>query len=147
MGGAPIKAGSSSVTVYVNKNPIPTAQIMVRVHEDIAPINNVWDQGERGLAGFGIILEDAGGKYGASAGIQSQDAFGNPLCTQYQYTDSNGNGQHDPGEPFVAGFDGNPIVSVPGLDVQLVRMVLSIFVIYRPVSTGLLWYPQCGGRS
>ena len=29
------------------------------------------------MAGFQIIVEDAGGRYGASAGVQSQDAFGN----------------------------------------------------------------------
>ena len=83
MGGAPIKAGQAAVEVLVNKNPIPTAQVTIFVHEDIAPINNVWDLGETGLEGFAIILEDAGGKYGISAGIQSQDAFGNLLCTTY----------------------------------------------------------------
>jgi len=115
IGGAPIKASQTAVEVFVNKNPIPTAQITVLVHEDIAPINNVWDLGENGLAGFSIILEDAGGKYGASAGIQSQDAFGNPLCTTYEYTDTNNNGQHDPGEPFVAdATTGEPIVTALG---------------------------------
>ena len=33
----------------------------------------------RGLGGFQIILEDAGGRYGISGGTMSQDAFGNPL--------------------------------------------------------------------
>lgn len=115
IGGAPIKAGQTAVEVLVNKNPIPTAQITVFVHEDIAPINNVWDLGENGLAGFAIILEDAGGKYGASAGIQSQDAFGNPLCTTYDYVDSNGDGQHTPGEPFVPDAQtGEPVVTQMG---------------------------------
>lgn len=112
IGGAPIKNGDA--LVFVNKNPIPTAQITVLVHEDVAPINNVWDLGENGLGGFAIILEDAGGKYGASAGIQSQDAFGNALCTTYEFTDTNGNGTHDPGEPFVADADGAPVVTVAG---------------------------------
>jgi hypothetical protein len=115
IGGAPIKAGDTDVNVYVNKNPIPTAQITIFVHADTAPINNVWDLGEQGLADFSIILEDAGGKYGASAGIQSQDAFGHPICTSYEYTDTNGDGQHNPGEPFVPDADtGEPIVSTPG---------------------------------
>jgi len=115
IGGAPIKAGSDAVTVYVNKHPIPTAQITVLVHEDTSPINNVWDLGENGLAGFSIILEDAGGKYGASAGIQSLDAFSNPICTTYEYTDTNGDGQHNPGEPFVAdATTGEPVVSIAG---------------------------------
>ncbi len=116
--GAPIKAGTEFVTVYVNKNPIPTTQITVFVHADTAPINNVWDLGENGLEGFSIILEDAGGKYGASAGIQTLDAFGNPICTTYQFTDSNGNGDHDPGEPFIPDPDplagGAPQVAVIG---------------------------------
>ena len=33
------------------------------------------------MTGFQIIVEDAGGRYGASAGVQCQDAFGNPLGT------------------------------------------------------------------
>lgn len=83
IGGAQFKGNQSAVTVHVVSHPIPTAQITVFVHEDIAPINNVWDEGEQGLAGFSIILEDAGGKYGASAGVQSTDVYGNPLCTTY----------------------------------------------------------------
>ncbi len=114
IGGAQLKAGGEAVTVFVNKNPIPTAQITVFIHEDIAPINNVWDLGETGLEGFSLILEDAGGKYGASAGIQSQDAFGNLLCTSYLYDDANGNGQHDPGELFIPDANGDPQVDAPG---------------------------------
>lgn len=115
LGGAPLKAGQEAATVYVNKNPIPTAQISVLVHEDIAPINNVWDLGENGLEGFAIILEDAGGKYGASAGIQSQDVYGNPICTTYNYADTNNNGQHDPGEQYVYDAQtGEPVVTAMG---------------------------------
>lgn len=115
IGGAPLKAGNHTVTVYVNKQPIPTAQITVLVHADTAPINNVWDLGEQGLEGFAIILEDAGGKYGASAGIQSLDVFSNPICTSYEYTDTNGDGQHNPGEPFVSDpVTGQPVVLSPG---------------------------------
>lgn len=83
IGGVSFKGDATEVTVYVHSQPIPTAQISVFVHEDIAPINNVWDEGEAGLPGFTIVLEDAGGKYGASAGIQSTDVYGNPLCTTY----------------------------------------------------------------
>ena len=100
MGGTPITSRLTDVTVYVHKNPLPTAQIDVLVHEDRAPINNIWDQGELGLEGFNIILEDAGGRYGASAGVQNLDVFGNPLCTKYQFNDSNHNNGHDPGETF-----------------------------------------------
>ncbi|MCP3869630.1 MAG: hypothetical protein GY703_16370 [Gammaproteobacteria bacterium] len=83
IGGAQFTGDQDEVTVYVNNHPIPTTQITIFVHEDIAPINNAWDTGEQGIQGFSIILEDAGGKYGASAGIQSADVYGNPLCTTY----------------------------------------------------------------
>jgi hypothetical protein len=78
IGGASVINGSA--TVYVQPNPIPTAQITIFVFEDNNPINNAPDLPvEQGLAGFTIVLEDAGGRYGISAGTQSQDAFGNPL--------------------------------------------------------------------
>ena len=83
IGGALIGPDDTAVTVYVNPNPIPTAQIVVQVCEDIAPINNVCDPGEQPLEGFEVIIEDAGGRYGMSAGFQSYDVFGNPLGTTY----------------------------------------------------------------
>ena len=85
MSGAPIPVGvSGAVTVKVHTHPIPTAQISVFVFEDTNPINNIPDQPqETGLAGFKIVLEDAGGRYGMSAGAQMMDAFGNPLGTVY----------------------------------------------------------------
>jgi len=84
LGGAPVAPGQTAVTVYVNQHPIPTAQISVFVFEDNFPINNAPDlPAERGLEGFSIILEDAGGRYGISAGVQTMDAFGNPLGTTY----------------------------------------------------------------
>ncbi|MDD3618505.1 MAG: hypothetical protein PHX57_03810, partial [Desulfobulbaceae bacterium] len=70
IGGAGFKGSDASVTVYLNQLPLPTAQITIFVHEDMNPINKVWDEGEPGLAGFRIILEDAGGRYGISAGVQ-----------------------------------------------------------------------------
>jgi hypothetical protein len=89
LGGAPIQPGQDTVTVTLNKLPLPTAQITVFVFEDIHPINNAPDlPEEQGLAGFSLILEDAGGRYGISAGQQVQDVFGNPLGTTY---DSLGN--------------------------------------------------------
>jgi hypothetical protein len=53
------------------------------------------------MSGFTIVVEDAGGRYGASAGMQSQDAFGNPLGTTY---DAAGNPIGF--EPLVTGPDG-----------------------------------------
>ena len=85
MGGAPLAAGQSSVTIVVNKTPIPTAQISVFVFNDNQPINGTPDlPQELGLAGFSIILKEAGGTYGQSGGQVTQDAFGNPIGTSYQ---------------------------------------------------------------
>jgi len=84
IGGAPFKGSDASVTVTLNQLPLPTAQITVFVFEDIFPINNAPDQPqEQGLEGFSIIVEDAGGRFGISAGTQMQDAFGNPIGTTY----------------------------------------------------------------
>jgi len=81
----------NGTTVYVNQHPIPTAQISILIFEDNFPINNAPDlpgedptnEDATDMSGFQIIVEDAGGRWGASAGVQSQDAFGNPLGTTY----------------------------------------------------------------
>jgi hypothetical protein len=89
IGGAAITPEDSAgtVTVYLNQLPLPTAQITIFVFEDNAPINNAPDLPvEQGLGGFTILLEDAGGRYGASAGAQMADVYGNPLGTQYVQT-------------------------------------------------------------
>lgn len=84
IGGAQIAPGQGLVRVVVNPLPLPTAQITIFVFEDNFPINNAADlPAEPGLAGFSILLEDAGGRYGISAGQQMMDAFGNPLGTTY----------------------------------------------------------------
>jgi len=85
IGGAPIAEGATGeIKVVVNSHPVPTAQISVLVFEDNNPINNAPQlPGEMGLEGFDILLEDAGGRYGMSAGQAIQDAFGNPLGTTY----------------------------------------------------------------
>lgn len=84
LGGTGVAAGQAVVTVVVNTLPLPTAQIAVQIYQDNQPINNAFDSPEEaGLAGFGIILEDAGGRYGISAGQQITDVFGNPLGTTY----------------------------------------------------------------
>ncbi|MDW7773922.1 MAG: hypothetical protein SCH71_13625 [Desulfobulbaceae bacterium] len=113
IGGAGFKGSDTTVTVYLNQLPLPTAQITVFVHEDLNPINNVWDEGEAGLPGFRIILEDAGGRYGMSAGEQSQDAFGNPLGTAYlRNCDPYGQPTVPPGEGTYGCLeaDGSPVV-------------------------------------
>ncbi|MBE0583628.1 MAG: hypothetical protein IH612_07650, partial [Desulfofustis sp.] len=93
IGGAPfVTDGNGNVpatNVFVNEYPLETAQITILIYNDNAPINNAPDLpteepgtavGQTNMSGFSIVLEDAGGRYGASAGVQSQDAFGNPLC-------------------------------------------------------------------
>ncbi|HET20444.1 MAG TPA: hypothetical protein ENO16_07555, partial [Chromatiales bacterium] len=84
MGGAPVQRGQTSVTVTVNPSPIPTAQISIFVFNDNHPINNAPDlPQETGLGGFTILLAEAGGGYGQSGGAVTQDAFGNPIGTEY----------------------------------------------------------------
>ena len=83
VGGAPIPPeadrADNTVTVIVNEEPLPYAQISILVFEDSSPTNAAVDAGEQGLGGFQITLEDAGGRYGISAGMMSQDADGNLL--------------------------------------------------------------------
>ncbi len=84
IGGAPVAPGQASVTVVVNKLPLPTAQITIFVFEDNHPINNAPDlPEEHGLSGFSVVLEDAAGLYGQAGGQVMTDAFGNPLGTEY----------------------------------------------------------------
>jgi large repetitive protein len=85
MGGVPLSQGANSVTIVVNKTPIPTAQISIFVFNDNQPINGTPDlPQEVGLPGFTITLKEAGGTYGASGGQVTQDGFGNPIGTTYK---------------------------------------------------------------
>jgi len=79
LGGAQILPGQKDVTVIVNKQEIPTAQIAIEVFQDTAPTNGAIDGGEPGLPGFTITLEDSGGRYGISGGTMLYDYYGNPL--------------------------------------------------------------------
>ena len=83
VGGAPIPPEAdrvdNTITVVVNKEPLPYAQISILVFDDSSPTNAAVDAGEQGLGGFQVTLEDAGGRYGISAGAMSQDADGNLL--------------------------------------------------------------------
>jgi hypothetical protein len=96
IGGAGFKTDAAgaipATTVHVNEFPIQTAQITILVFNDNAPINNAPDMptedpgagpGQTDMSGFQIIVEDAGGRYGASAGVMSTDVHGNPLGTTY----------------------------------------------------------------
>ncbi|ALK97530.1 hypothetical protein AB595_14945 [Massilia sp. WF1] len=111
MGGAAIPAGATSVTVYVNKYPLPAAQLSVFVFNDNSPLNGAPDlPQEQGLAGFTILLTEAGGTYGASGGQVTQDAFGNPLGTTYKTSCG-------AGETLTAGYcyaNGKPVMLARG---------------------------------
>ncbi|TAN39646.1 MAG: hypothetical protein EPN25_10740 [Nitrospirae bacterium] len=72
---------NDTITVKVHQNPIPTAQVSVLVFKDHNPINNIFDQGEAGIADATVLIFDLGGQ-------MSQDVFGNPLGTTY---DAGGN--------------------------------------------------------
>ncbi len=100
-------AFSNTVTVRVRTLPFETAQISVKVFHDIRPLNNAPDPLEPGLPGFTVTLSE-------QAGDIIVDCFGNKLGTTYLFTDSNGNGRHDRGEPFVLDADGNPTVDQEG---------------------------------
>lgn len=87
IGGAQIAPGQTAVSVSVNQLPLPAAQISIFVFEDDFPINSAPDlPAEQGIAGVQILVEDAGGKYGMSAGAQMADVFGNMLGTVYDQT-------------------------------------------------------------
>ncbi|MGB8339085.1 MAG: choice-of-anchor D domain-containing protein [Burkholderiales bacterium] len=90
MGGAQVPACTagascpSSVTIVVNKLPIPTAQITVFAFNDNSPVNGMPDlPQEQGLADFTVTLTEAGGTYGQSGGAVTVDGFGRPLGTTY----------------------------------------------------------------
>ncbi|MCU7933385.1 MAG: hypothetical protein KZQ99_00710 [Candidatus Thiodiazotropha sp. (ex Dulcina madagascariensis)] len=87
-----------NLTVTVQAHPIPTAQISIYLFHDNHPINGVPDLPEEANDGsvdwtkFSLFLEEPAGRYGANGGQLIQDAFGNPLGTEYDQTcDVNGN--------------------------------------------------------
>ncbi len=81
-------AANPVVDVVLHNHPVPTAQLSVLVFHDNQPINNAPDQPfEAGLEGFTVIVND-------QLGQMSQDAFGNPLGTTYQF-DALGNPMTD----------------------------------------------------
>jgi hypothetical protein len=91
LGGATFSGSDSAVTVDVHTQAIPTAQITVRVFHDNHPINGVPDDpeeqtwppvladGTTSSGQFTVHLAEAGGRFGATGGEVTQDAFGNPL--------------------------------------------------------------------
>jgi hypothetical protein len=106
MGGAQIAAGQTAVTIVVNPQQVPTAQISVFVFEDNQPISGTPSlPQEQGLANFSILLKEAGGTFGQSGGQVTLDAFGNQIGTTYQ---------QNPDGSFVYNADGTPAVATLG---------------------------------
>ncbi|MAF84060.1 MAG: hypothetical protein QGH93_05605 [Gammaproteobacteria bacterium] len=109
VGGANVAAGQTEVTIIVTPHPLGTAQITVKVFEDLKPLNNWPNATEPGLEGFKVRLKD-------TADSQMQDIYGNPVGTTYeQGADC---GLPDPDE-FCFDGDDNPIVVAfgPGYEV------------------------------
>jgi hypothetical protein len=99
MSGAQVAPRQGSVTVVVNRLPVPTAQISVYVFHDNKPLNNAPDiPAEAGLEGFSITMHD-------QLGQQMMDAFGNMIGTTYQ---------QNPDGTFMYDDEGNPIVEMMG---------------------------------
>jgi large repetitive protein len=113
MGGAPLPAGQNSVNIVVVNGPIPTAQISVFAFEDTQPINNSPDlPQEKGLAGFTVLLAEAGGTYGQSGGQVIKDAYNNPIGTTYKKT--NCAGSVSPASGYCVDGAGQPEVETVG---------------------------------
>jgi hypothetical protein len=98
MSGKLVDVNQTSVTVVVNKMPIPTAQITILAFHDNYSINNAPDAIESGLEGFTVVIAEAGGQ-------QMMDAWGNPVATTYQ---------QNPDDSFVLDPNGVPVVDVMG---------------------------------
>jgi Bacterial Ig domain len=88
MGGAPIAAGQTSVTVISQPSPYPPAKLSIFVFEDDNPLNGEHDAGggidvlspdEPGLGGFEITLQDFAGGTGDSTGQPDYNMFNMPL--------------------------------------------------------------------
>jgi hypothetical protein len=97
--GTAVEPNQASVTVTVNPLPLPTAQISLFAFVDHNPINNVFDEHDQGLGGATVLVSDP-------AGQLMQDAFGNPLGTQYEFDAITGQAVLDP--------EGNPTVTMMG---------------------------------
>jgi len=88
MGGAPIAAGQTAITVYAQPTPFPPSKLSVFVFEDDFPLNGEHDGGggidvlganEPGLGGFNITLFDDAGGTGDATGQMTYDMFNQPL--------------------------------------------------------------------
>ncbi|HML75775.1 MAG TPA: hypothetical protein PKB02_14895 [Anaerohalosphaeraceae bacterium] len=127
--GKNVAVGQTDVTVIVNPQPLPTAQITVLVFHDISPINNAPDLNEAGLANFKVVISDP-------AGQQMLDAFGNMLGTTYQ---------RNPDGTFILDADGAPVVDVMGSGILLTDANGELTIKYiAPGKYGVVVVPPAG---
>jgi Bacterial Ig domain len=101
MGGAPIAAGQTAVTVITQPTPLPPGKLSVFVFEDDFPLNGEQDGGggvdvlspqEPGLGGFQLHLWDAMGGNGDFTGQMTYDMFNQPLTNSLAGTKDPNNG-------------------------------------------------------
>jgi hypothetical protein len=113
MGGAPIAAGQTAVTVITQPSPYPPGKLSVFVFEDDFPLNGEQDGGggvdvlspnEPGLGGFQLHLWDAMGGNGDFTGQMTYDMFNQPLTNSLA-------GTIDPS----TGYDACPVGAVTAL--------------------------------
>jgi len=113
MGGAPVAAGQTAVTVITQPSPYPPGKLSVFVFEDDFPLNGEQDGGggvdvlspqEPGLGGFQLHLWDAMGQNGDFTGQMTYDMFNQPLTNSLA-------GTIDPS----TGYDACPVGAVTAL--------------------------------
>jgi hypothetical protein len=101
MGGAPIAAGQTAVTMLAQPSPYPPGKLSVMVFEDDTPLNGEQDGGggvdvlspvEPGLGGFQVHLWDAMGGNGDFTGQMTYDMFNQPLTNSLAGTKDPNNG-------------------------------------------------------
>ncbi len=108
--------GVAQVDVTMHPFPLPTATATVQVFEDNALPNSAPDiPAERGLEGFAGHIADWGGEI-------TSDAYGNPLCTEYEVGTGPNGYQWEDGAPVpIVGTGGhclsnaNGVIRIPNL--------------------------------
>ena len=141
IGGAQIPPAAervnNTVNVIVNKEPLPYAQISIFTFKDHGPTNGAVDGGEVGLGSVQITLEDAGGRYGMSAGAMSQDADGKLLTNALNCFGESGT---EPGAPGV-------ILSCPDTEANRAAGLVGRALIKNlfPGKYGVISIPPTGG--
>src|SRR5438270_1900478 len=117
MGGAPIPAGQTSVTVLSEPTPLKPGKLSVFVFEDDLPLNGEHDAGggidvlspnEPGLGSFQITIYDQAGGTGDATGQPTYDMFNMPLSNSLAGTidPANGNDACPITKNATTGFDG-----------------------------------------